>query len=67
MLRYLVDEPEAAIDYSLEDFKMLLAEVKKSEIAVMSLVKVFEACGRAGSGHSNGCSLPTTVPAALAK
>ena len=32
MLHYLVEDPKIDIEYSIENFKALLAEVKKSEI-----------------------------------
>jgi len=67
MFHYLVDEPKNATEYSLEDFKALLAEVKKSEVKVMPLVKVFDACGRAKSENANGCSIGSKLPAAPAR
>lgn len=67
MLHYLVDEPKTTIEYSIEDFKALLAEVKKSEIQVMPLVRVFEACGQSQRANPTRCSPGATVPAALSK
>jgi len=67
MLHYLVEKPENDIEYSIEDFKALLAEVKKSGIDVKPLVEVFNACGRPIPGSPGGCSLGNTIPAAPAR
>ena len=66
MLHYLVEEPTNDIEYSIKDFKALLAEVKKSKIEVLPLIQVFEACGRPRSGDPAICSVSDKLPAAPA-
>jgi peptidoglycan/xylan/chitin deacetylase (PgdA/CDA1 family) len=63
MLHYLVEKPQQDIDYSIDDFKRLLAAVKASGIRVLPLSEVWDACAGAPPGEGQGegarrCAFP---------
>lgn len=64
MLHYLVEQPKTALDYSVEDFRKLVAEVKKSGVRVMPMARVWRACGLPDPDTGSACAFDETVPAA---
>ncbi len=65
MFHWLVDDPQYDTQYSIKDFKKVLAKIKQTGIRVLPLTEAWEAC--AGHTGLGGCQIESAIASKRAR